>query len=85
LHEGVRALKITTTSTYTISGGGHQNGQEMTVAGSGTASADQFISAAGVYLGATAADSSNMVVNIVSMGMDVPVRQTRRTAVSRLP
>ncbi|MFI5278866.1 MAG: hypothetical protein ACHQU1_00115 [Gemmatimonadales bacterium] len=85
LHEGVRALRISTTSNYTISGGGHQQGQEMTVAGSGTASVEQFVSGAGVYLGATAADSSNMVVNIVSMGMDVPVRQTRRTAVSRLP
>jgi hypothetical protein len=85
LHEGVRALRISTTSSYTITGGGQQQGQEMTVAGSGTASADQFVSAAGVYLGATAADSSNMIVNVVSMGMEVPVRQTRRTAVSRLP
>jgi hypothetical protein len=85
LHEGVRALRISTTSNYTISGGGRQQGQEMTVAGSGTASVEQFVSGAGIYLGATAADSSNMTVNIVSMGMEVPVRQTRRTAVSRLP
>jgi hypothetical protein len=85
LHEGARALRISTTSNYTISGGGRQQGQEMTVAGSGTASVEQFVSGAGIYLGATAADSSNMTVNIVSMGMEVPVRQTRRTAVSRLP
>lgn len=85
LHEGVRALKISTTTSYTITGSGEQNGQQMTVAGSGAASADQFVSAAGVYLGATATDSTNMIVNVVTMGMEIPVRQTRRTAVSRLP
>src|SRR5260221_3235720 len=85
LHEGVRALKITTTSNYTITGSGQQQGQEMTVAGTGTASADQFVSAAGLYLGATASDSSTMTVNVVSMGMEIPVRQTRRIAVARLP
>lgn len=85
LHDGVRALKISTTGTYTISGGGEQQGQQMTVAGSGVASVDQFVSAAGVYLGATAADSSNMSVNVVTMGMEIPVRQTRRTSVTRLP
>jgi hypothetical protein len=85
LRDGVRALKISTTGTYTISGGGEQQGQQMTVAGSGTASVDQFVSAAGVYLGGTSADSSSMTVNVVTMGMEIPVRQTRRTAVSRLP
>lgn len=85
LHDGVRALRISTTGNYTISGGGEQQGQQMTVAGGGIASADQFVSAAGIYLGAAATDSSNMTVNIVSMGMEVPVRQTRRTSVTRLP
>jgi hypothetical protein len=85
LHEGVRALKISTTGTYTITGSGEQNGQQLTMAGSGAASADQFVSAAGVYLGGASTDSTNMMVNVVSMGMEIPVRQTRRTAVSRLP
>ncbi len=85
LHDGVRALRITTTGTYTISGSGEQQGQQMSVAGTGIASVDQFVSAAGVYLGGTAADSTNMTVNVVTMGMEIPVRQTRRTAVSRLP
>lgn len=85
LHDGVRALKISTAGNYTISGGGEQQGQQMTVAGGGVASADQFLSAAGVYLGAAATDSSSMTVTIVSMGMEVPVRQTRRTSVTRLP
>jgi hypothetical protein len=85
LHDGIRALKISTTSNYTISGSGQQQGQQMTVAGTGAASADQFVSAAGVYLGGASSDSTSMTVNVVTMGIEVPVRQTRRTAVSRLP
>jgi hypothetical protein len=85
LHEGVRALRISTTASYTITGSGQQQGQEMTVAGSGAASADQFVSASGVYLGGASSDSTNMTVNVVSMGMEIPVRQSRRTTVSRLP
>ncbi|MFI5206568.1 MAG: hypothetical protein ACHQX4_01000 [Gemmatimonadales bacterium] len=85
LHDGVRALRITTTGTYTITGSGEQNGQQMTVAGSGVVSADQFVSASGAYLGAASTDSTTMTVNVVTMGMEIPVRQMRRTAVSRLP
>jgi hypothetical protein len=85
LHEGVRALHLASTSAYTLSGGGEQQGQQMTVSGSGVATIEQFVSAAGVYLGGTGADSSNMTVSVTSMGMDIPVRQTRHTAVSRLP
>ncbi len=85
LHEGVRALRISTTARYTITGSGQQQGQEMTVAGNGAASADQFVSAAGVYLGGASSDSTSMTVNVVTMGMEIPVRQTRHTTVSRLP
>lgn len=85
LHDGVRALKISTLSNYTITGSGEQQGQQLTVAGSGAASADQFVSAAGIYLGGASSDSTSMTVNVVTMGIEVPVRQTRRTAVSRLP
>jgi len=85
LHDGVRALRIAVSTNYTISGNGEQQGQQMTVAGTGVASSDLFVSAAGVFLGGAANDSTTMTVNVVSMGMEIPVRQSRRTAVARLP
>ena len=39
----------------------------------------------GVYLGATQTDSTNITVNVLSVGITVPVRQTQRTTVTRLP
>ncbi len=85
LHDGVRALRITTTGAYTITGSGEVQGQQMQINGSGIATSDQFVSAAGIYLGGAKADSANLIVNVLTMGMEVPIRQTRRVAVTRLP
>ena len=85
LHDGVRALRITTTGAYTITGSGEVQGQQMQINGTGVATMDQFVSAAGVYLGGAKADSANLMVNVLTMGMEVPIRQTRRVAVTRLP
>jgi hypothetical protein len=85
LRDGVRALRITTTGAYTITGSGEAQGQQMQINGSGVATMDQFVTAAGVYLGGTKADSANLTVNVVTMGIEVPIRQTRRVAVTRLP
>jgi hypothetical protein len=85
LRDGVRALRIATHATYTISGGGESQGQQLQLTGTGAANVERFVSAAGVYLGATAIDTTNMTVNVVSVGIEVPVHQVRRSSVSRLP
>ena len=83
--DGVRALHITTTSNYTVTGSGDAQGQPLELDGSGRSTSDRFISAAGVYLGAAESDSSNMNVNVVAMGMSIPVLRTQRATIARLP
>jgi hypothetical protein len=83
--DGKRALHVTTTGSYTLTGEGEQGGAPLQLNGTGTATSDRFISADGIYLGMTVNDSTNVKVNVVSMGLEVPVRQVRRTTVTRLP
>lgn len=84
-HGGVRALHISTSGVYTITGEGEQSGQQLQLTGSGATSLERFISAAGVYLGQTGSDSTNLTVNVLSAGMEIPIRQTRHATVTRLP
>jgi hypothetical protein len=83
--DGVRALHIATNGTYTLAGQGEQNGATLQLAGTGTATADRYVSAAGVYLGTTVSDSTNATVTVSSMGLEIPVHQSRHTTVTRLP
>jgi hypothetical protein len=84
--EGVRALRLTTQSVYTVTGSGEAQGAgPLELAGSGTANTDQFLSAAGIYLGATESDSAQINVNVVSMGMSIPVTRSQRATVTRVP
>jgi hypothetical protein len=83
--DGSRALHLTTTSEYTVSGTGEQQGQLLEFSGGGRSVIDRFVSAAGVFLGGAGSDSSLINVNVVSMGMQVPVRSTSRSSITRLP
>ena len=85
MHDGVRALKITTVGNYSINGTGEAQGQSLQLTGTGTATVDRFLAAPGAYLGASTTDTTNMIVNVVSVGIEVPVRTSRRTSVTRLP
>jgi len=84
-HGGTRALHLTTTSTYTLSGSGEAQGQTIELAGGGVRTMDSFVSAKGVYLGGTVSDSSLVNANVVSAGMVVPVRSTTHSTLTRLP
>jgi len=83
--DGVRALHVTSTSTYSVSGSGETQGQAVEVSGNGQSTRDAFVSAAGVYLGSVESDSASLTATVTAMGMTVPIRQSRRTTVSRLP
>lgn len=82
---GTRVLRIATTGRYTITGEGEQAGQALTIAGSGQGSTESLVSAAGTLLSQTSTDSTNLTVTVMSMGLDVPIRQTRRATLTRLP
>lgn len=83
--EGVRALRVSTRSNYTITGSGDAQGNPLELAGQGSATTQRFVSAAGVFLGAVESDSAQINVNVVSMGMSIPVTRTQRATVTRLP
>ncbi len=83
-HDGQRAVHIASTAATTLNGEGEQNGTPLTLAGHGVATADRYVAANGVYLGATTSDSTSIAVTVVTMGMDIPIRQVRHTTVTRL-
>lgn len=82
---GTRALRVATTGRYTITGEGEQGGQALSITGTGLATVESVISAAGILLSQTSADSTNLTVTVMSMGLDVPIRQTRHATLTRLP
>lgn len=83
--DGVRALHIASASTYTVSGSGEAQGQAIELTGNGQSTRDAFISAAGLFLGSIEADSASLSANVTSVGLTVPIHQTRRSTVTRVP
>ncbi len=84
-HAGTRALHLTTTASYTVSGSGETQGQQIDLSGGGQRSGDAYVSADGVYLGATLNDSSLVNASVVAAGMVLPVRSRTRITFTRLP
>jgi hypothetical protein len=83
--DGTRALHLTSTSAYSVTGSGEAQGQAVEMTGSGQSLRDAFISAAGVFLGSVESDSALINANVTSVGITVPIRQVRRSTVARLP
>lgn len=83
--DGVRTLHVTTTGSYTMTGSGEAQGQMLEFSGAGRSVAEHYVSSAGVYLGSTSADTADINVNVLSAGMQVPVRRMQRATVTRLP
>jgi hypothetical protein len=83
--DGTRALHITTTSAYTVTGSTEAQGQSIELNGNGVSTRDAFVSAAGLFLGSVESDSALVNANVTSVGIVVPVRQTRRSTITRIP
>ena len=83
--DGARVLHMATTAATTLEGEGEAQGQALQLAGAGIGTADRYVSAAGHFVSQTAGDSTNINVTVISMGLQVPVRTTRRSVVTRLP
>jgi hypothetical protein len=82
---GTRALHLATTASYTLSGSGESQGQEMSLAGAGQRTSDAYVSEAGIFLNGTVSDSSLVNATVVSAGVVVPVRTRTRSSFTRLP
>lgn len=83
--DGVRALHLASASAYTVTGSGEAQGQSVEMTGNGQSTRDAFISAAGLFLGSIESDSALISANVTSVGITVPIRQSRRSTVTRLP
>lgn len=83
--DGARALHITTNGAYSMSGEGEQGGTPLTLTGTGLATSERFVSAAGLFVGGNTTDSTNLMVTAPAMGLEIPIRQVRRTTLTRLP
>jgi len=83
--DGARALHVETTSAYTVSGSTEAQGQSVELSGGGQSVRDAFVSAAGVFLGSVERDSALVNANLAAMGLSIPIRQSRRATVTRLP
>ena len=83
--DGARALHITTTTAYTVTGTTEAQGQSIELNGNGASTRDAFVSAAGLFLGSVETDSALVNANVTSVGLIVPVRQARRTTITRIP
>jgi hypothetical protein len=83
--DGARALHIATTSNYTVTGATDAQGQHIELSGTGIATRDAFVSAAGLFLGSVENDSALVNANVTAVGLVVPVRQARRSTITRIP
>ncbi len=83
--QGERALQISTESHYTFSGSGMQVGQVFAVDGRGRRHSSHYVSAVGHYLGSISADTSEAQAEVASVGIVIPVRQTRTDSLLKTP
>ncbi|MEK7667063.1 MAG: hypothetical protein AAB409_00245 [Gemmatimonadota bacterium] len=83
--DGARALHLTMTSTYTVTGSTEAQGQAVELSGGGQTFRDAYVSATGLLLGSVDRDSALITANVVALGMTVPIRRTSRSTVTRLP
>jgi hypothetical protein len=83
--DGARALHIATTSNYTITGTTEAQGQHIELSGGGVSTRDAFVSLAGLFLGSVESDSALVNAEVPAVGITVPVHQSRRSTITRIP
>ena len=83
--DGARVLHLSSAGNTVLDGEGEAQGQAIQLRGAGSGTADRYVSSAGVFVGQNASDSTNIQVTVISMGLEVPVRTTRRSVITRLP
>ena len=72
---GRQAWRISQKGTVTTNGVGNQQGQELALSGGGSIEGTNVVSKDGLYLGGDSRLDQNMTVQVVAMGMEIPVTQ----------
>lgn len=81
---GQKAWRIERTGRLSMSGTGNQNGADLILSGSGTASGMSLIGTNGVYLGATSTQDLSMTVEVPAASMTIPIKQTTVVRIERI-
>jgi hypothetical protein len=81
-HEGGQALLVTTTTDYSMSGGGTQMGSEIDIDGTGVRHGTVYLGADGQFLGGISADTANLTATVAAMGAIIPIFQARHDTVA---
>jgi len=81
-HEGGQALLVTTTTDYSMSGGGTQMGSEIDIDGTGVRHSTLYLGADGLFLRGISADTANLTATVAAMGAIIPIFQTRHDTVA---
>jgi len=76
-YQGTRALEVASEASYSVSGGGVQQGAEITLDGSGINHGLLYLASDGRFMGGTSTDSSNMTATVAAMGAMIPITQVR--------
>jgi hypothetical protein len=83
-HEGVKALKITSTGTSTTSGVLNQQGGEAQLEGTGTTVGTWYLTRDGIYLGGQNDGNNDMTVTMPTAPMPIPVKARTTVTVAKL-
>jgi len=79
-----KAWRIERTGTLSMSGTGNQQGTDLVLSGTGTATGVSYVGETGVYLGAASSQDLSMMVEVPSASMTIPIRQTTITKIERI-
>lgn len=82
---GRRVLVVNSATTYQVQGSGTSYGQELTIAGTGTATGTHSVSVDGRLIEASVGDSVGMTITVPAVGQTVPTVVTSRYTLRLLP
>lgn len=78
---GRPAWRVTQKGTVTTNGMGNSQGQELALSGGGTIDGFSVVGKDGIYLGGDSQLDQSMTVQVIAMGMEVPLTQSIRSKV----
>ena len=78
---GRQAWRVAQKGTVTTNGMGNSQGQELALSGGGTIEGVALVAKDGLYLGSESQLDQSMTVQVVAMGMEVPLTQSIRSEV----
>jgi hypothetical protein len=83
-YNGERAWRIERTTQASFAGSGTSQGQPLTMEGTSTGSDNLFVAPNGTYLGGLLSNAATIKVTLVANGMEVGLRQSQSTTVTRV-